>query len=102
MLPIIPNAVDAFASKHGMRLNGTKCKDMLIDFLKYKPFPTSPMFINAGPIERISPHKVLGVNIASNLSWNHLCEHIVERARASSQATICSLFTDENRPGQSR
>ena len=34
MLPVIANSVSTFASQHGMRLNGAKCKDMLIDFLK--------------------------------------------------------------------
>ena len=64
-----------------MRLNGPKCKDMLIEFLRYKPFPTTPIFINGVPIEQVSTHKIQGVYIASDLSWNYHCEYIVKRAR---------------------
>ena len=39
MLPF--DDVGALASEHGMRLTGSKYKDMLTDFLKYKPFPAS-------------------------------------------------------------
>ena len=34
MLPVIANSISTFSSQHGMRLNGDKCKDILIDFLK--------------------------------------------------------------------
>ena len=64
-----------------MLLNGPKCKDMLIEFLRYKPFPTPPIYINACPIiEQVSTHKMLGVYIASDLSWSSHCECIVKRA----------------------
>ena len=57
MLPIIANEIGTFAVEHGMRLNGPKCKDMLIEFLRYKPFPTTPIFINGVPIEQASSKK---------------------------------------------
>ena len=40
MLPIIANEIGTFSAEHGMRSNGPK--DILIDFLRYKPFPTCP------------------------------------------------------------
>ena len=64
-----------------MRLNGPKCKDMLIEFLRYKPFPTLPIHINGLPIEQVSTHKILGVYTASDLSWSYHCQHIVKHAR---------------------
>ena len=39
------------------------------------------MFINGLPIEQVSTDKVLGVYIASDLSWSYHCEYIVKRAR---------------------
>ena len=80
MLPTIANEIGTFSAEHGMRLNGSKCKDMLIDFLRYKPFPTTPIFINGLPIEQVSTHKILGVYIASDLSWGYHSEYIVKRA----------------------
>ena len=44
MLPIIANEIGTFTAEHGIRSNGPKCKDMLIEFLRYKPFPTTPIF----------------------------------------------------------
>ena len=54
MLPVIANSISTFASQHGMRLNGAKCKDMLIDFLKYKPFSTPPIYIDGSPIDQVN------------------------------------------------
>ena len=61
MLPTIAKEICTFSAEHGMRLNGPKCKVMLIDFVRYKPFPTTPIFINGLPIEQVSTHKILGV-----------------------------------------
>ena len=44
------------------------------------PFPTTPVFINGLPIEQVSTHKILGVCIVSDLSWNYHCEYIVKHA----------------------
>ena len=74
MLPIIANEIGTFSAEHGMRLNGPKCKDMLIDFLRYKPFPTIPIFINGLPIEQVSTNKILGMHIASDLSLWIYCQ----------------------------
>ena len=81
MLPIIANEIGTFSAEHGMRLNGPKCKDMLIDFLRDKPFPKTPIFINGLPIEQVSTHKILGAYIASDLSWGYHCDYIVKSAR---------------------
>ena len=54
---------------------------MLIDFLKYKPFSTPPIYIDSSPIDQVNTHKVLGVYITSDLTWGHHCDYIVKRAR---------------------
>ena len=81
MLPVIANSISTFASQHGMRLNGAKCKDMLIDFLKYKPFSTPPIYIDGSPIDQVNTQQVLGVYITLDLTWGHHCEFIVKRVR---------------------
>ena len=73
MLPVIANEINTFASQHGMRFNGAKCKDMLIDFLRSKSFPTSPIYVNGSPMEQVTTHRVLGVYISSDLLWNQHC-----------------------------
>ena len=69
MLPIIANSISTFASQHRMQLNGAKCKDMLINFLKYKPFSTPLICIDGSPIDQVNTQKVLGVYITLDLTW---------------------------------
>ena len=83
MLPVIANSISMFASQHGVQLNGAKCKDMLIDFLKYKPFSTRLIYIDGSPIDQVNTHKVLGVYITSNLTWGNHCDYIVKHAQAA-------------------
>ena len=42
VLPYIAGDICHYASEHGMRLNPTKCKEMFIDFLHYKPHHPPP------------------------------------------------------------
>ena len=94
MLPVIANSISTFASQHGMRLNSAKCKDMLIDFLKYKPFSIPPIYIDGWRIDQVNTHKVLGVYITSDLTWGYHCDYIVKRARKR----LCALrFLKKNR-----
>ena len=87
MLPIVASEISTFAAEHGIRLNGPKCKDMLIEFLRYKPFQTPPLYINAHRAGfSLSTHKLLGVYFASDLSWSYHCKCIVKRAHKSLNA----------------
>ena len=40
--PFIARDICTYASEHGMRLNPLKCKEMFIDFLRYKPHHPPP------------------------------------------------------------
>jgi hypothetical protein len=69
----------------GMRLNPKKCKEMVIDFLQYKPCELRTLVIgNAGtsnaPLETVDSYKLLGVHISKDLSWNTHCDYIVKKA----------------------
>lgn len=81
VLPYIAGDICLFASEHGMRLNPTKCKEMLIDFLIYKPHHPPPLQLAGYVIERCITYKLLGVQLSDNLSWNAHCDYIVQRAR---------------------
>ena len=48
-----------------------KCKDMVINFLKYQPTVITPIQLNGIVIDRVSSYKLLGVIISNDLSWNH-------------------------------
>ena len=44
----------SFASSRGMVLNSKKCKEMLISFLQYCPFPPVPLLVGSSLIEKVS------------------------------------------------
>ena len=47
-LPFIAANINTYASMRNMRLNEKKCKDMVINFLKYQPTVITPIQLN-GP-----------------------------------------------------
>ena len=51
-----------------------------MDFLQYKPTVLSPHHVGGSLIERVSSHKLLGVIIINNLSWNEHCDCIYSKA----------------------
>ena len=55
-----------------VKLNGEKCKELRISFLKDQPV-FDPIVLNGQPIEVVKSLKLLGVKLTNNLSWN---EHI--------------------------
>ena len=63
-----------------MRLNEKKCKDMVINFLKYQPTVITPIQLNGIVIDRVSSYKLLGVIISNDLSWNEHCDSIHKKA----------------------
>ena len=57
-----------------------KCKDMVINFLKYQPTVITPIQLNGIVIDRVSSYKLLGVIIPNDLFWNEHCDSIHKRA----------------------
>ena len=68
--------INTYASMRNMRLNEKKCKDMVINFLKYQPTVITPIQLNGIVIDRVSSYKLLGVIISNDLSWNEHCDSI--------------------------
>ena len=64
-----------------MKLNPSKCKELRIDFLQYKPSDLPPLEISGSVIEQVSSYKLLGVYLSHNLSWSIHYDYIVNRAR---------------------
>ena len=61
--------------------NPSKCKELRIDFLQYKPSDLPPLQMSGSIIEQVPSYKLLGVHLSHNLSWSIHCDYIVKRAR---------------------
>ena len=69
-----------YASLRGMNLHLKKCKEMIINFMQYSPFPPVPLTVGGSVIERVLTYKLLGVYISEDLSWNVHIVHTVKKA----------------------
>ena len=56
-----------------MKLNPTKCKEMLINFI------VNPIVIGSNTTERVMTYMLLGVYVSNDLKWNHHVEVIVQK-----------------------
>ena len=62
-----------------MKLNISKCKELVIDFVKDKQdFP--PLIINGTAVERVSSAQVLGLIVQDNMNWNKHVTNVVKKA----------------------
>ena len=52
-----------------MKLNGLKCKEMVVSFLRQSDNNT-PLYINDQQLELVTSFKSLGVTINNQLKWN--------------------------------
>ena len=62
-----------------MKLNPTKFKEMLINFMSNHNFIVSPIVIGSNRIERVMTYKSLGVYVSNDLKWNHHVEVTVQK-----------------------
>jgi hypothetical protein len=77
---LVVNEISHYASERGMELNYKKCKQMLIDFLKYKRSDDeNPIYVAGKPVETVSSFKLLGVWISNDLSWNTHVDMVMKR-----------------------
>ena len=79
-LPFISANINTYASTCNMRLNEKKCKDMVINFLKYQHTVITPIQLNGIVIDRVSSHKLLEVIISNDLYWNEHCDSSYKKA----------------------
>ena len=62
-----------------MKLNISKCKELIIDFAKDKQ-DFSPLIINDIAVERVSSAQVLGLIVQDNMNWNEHVINVVKKA----------------------
>ena len=60
--------INTYASMRNMPLNEKKCKDMVINFLKYQPTVITPIQLNGIVTDEVSSYKLLWVIISNDLS----------------------------------
>ena len=68
-----------WSSQNFMKLNGMKCKELRVCFLRETP-ELSPLVINGHILEIVHSHKVLDLIIQSNLKWNDHINSVVSKA----------------------
>jgi hypothetical protein len=62
-----------------MKLNVTKCKEMILDFGRVKRnFP--PLLIDNTEVERVNSARIFGVTIQTNMNWNEHVNKIVKKS----------------------
>lgn len=66
-------------NNHRMKLNPTKCKEMLVCFQKVLPNIPN-VTIEDDQLERVSTYKLLGVHITNNLTWNEHINTVTKKA----------------------
>jgi hypothetical protein len=84
-MPLVVNEISDYASEHEMELNYKKCKQMLINFLKYKGSDDeSPIYVAGKPVETVSSFKLLGISIriSNDLSWNTHVDMVLKKANS--------------------
>ena len=61
-----------------MKLNGKKCKEMLISFLQYR----LPYYIDSKRVQSVSSFELLGVMLNDDLSWADHVDYVVKKANS--------------------
>ena len=79
-LPCIANEISNFASERRMRLNPTKCRELIVNFLQFQPSPVNGPQLMSSVIKRVSSYKMLDVYVSPDLSWGKHIEYVYNMA----------------------
>ena len=80
-----------------MKLNASKCKEMLMCFLRKRP-QIQPLRVNVKVLETVKSHKVLGLIIQDCLKWNKHIE--MSTSKASKRLQIIRVLRRGGIPPQ--
>ena len=72
------NDINTWCMKNDTKLNQTKCKDMIQNWIQYPKL--DPIFIEEHELVPVSSAKILGMYISVDLKWNTHITHIVSKA----------------------
>ena len=79
LMHFIVNDIVHYANACRMRLNPTKCKEMLFDFLHYRLPVQTPLSIGAHAVESVESFKLLEDHFSRNLTWSVHCDKIIKK-----------------------
>ena len=71
--------ISNWCDRNYMKLNPKKCKELRVNFQRNSPDLTQ-LTIDGTPIETISSHKLLGLQIQNYLKWNEHIDFITKKA----------------------
>ena len=104
------NKLCTWTDNNLLRYNSTKCKYMVISRRKQPTLPSTSLFVNDSPMERVNSYKYLGVWLNSSLTWSMHVTSICKKARQqigilyrrfyghSNSATLLQLYLSYVRP----
>ena len=71
--------ISRWAERNDMKLNGKKCNEMTVSFLRHCP-ENQPLRINDPLLDSVSSFKVFGVTLNNQLKWNDNMVTMVKKA----------------------
>ena len=93
----VVNYISTWTNNNNMKLNISKCKELIIDFSKDKRiFPSLQIADNY--INRVDSAGILGITLQSNMKWNVHVENII--MKASERLYILRLLRRSNANNQ--
>lgn len=78
-LNFIVEDIIQYAIANHMKLNPPKCKEMLVDFLRYNSCVSCPIVTGNAVIEQVASFKFLGVNISRDLTWDVHVDYLLKK-----------------------
>ena len=84
------NELQQWACENDMKLNGLKCKEMVISFLRQSDNYT-PLHINDQQLELVTSFKILGLTINNHLKWNDNVAIVVKKRRNAFTSFRCCV-----------
>ena len=75
----VVNDVTTWTINNNMKLNISKCKELIIVFAKDKR-SFEPLTVSGNPIKLVESEKILGLVVQNNLKWNLHVDNIVKKS----------------------
>ena len=84
------NELQQWACENDMKLNGLKCKETVISFLRQSDNYT-PLYIHDQQLELVTSFKILGLTINNHLKWNDNVAIVVKKRRNAFTSFGCCV-----------
>ena len=96
LLNSVVTDIHKFSVDHNIRLNPLKCKETLINFMRFPNFTLTPLVVGNNVIDSVSTYKILGVFIDSDLRLNSHVDYIFKKAfkKLYSLRVLCRAGVD--------